>query len=415
LRFSDILRLVISHLMNRGLRSWLTVLGIVIGVTAVVAIVSIGEGMQKSITEQFSKLGADTITITPGYSGARGRMVRPSRLRSPNVGVRSGNLTEKDLTILKTIPGVKYVNGMVSKKVDITYLAETARIELRGVDPKVWRYMTTTELVSGRFLKPGDKHVAVIGNRVANGLFKQPIELNRQINIGGLKFKVVGILGPSVNWREDLVIFIPTDAAREVMRDVEHDQFTSIVVQVEENANITEISKKIEEKLLISHQISADKKDFTISTPLGIQARVKEITHTLTLYLAGIAAVSLLVGGIGIANTMFMSVMERTRQIGILKALGATDKDVMKIFLLEAGLMGFIGGVLGILFGMMASGVISEMGIRFMGRRPITTTVIPFSLIIFALIFSLLIGMLAGLLPARKAAKLQPVEALRYE
>lgn len=410
MKLPDVLRIVISHLTNRGLRSWLTVLGIVIGVTAVVAIVSIGEGLQQSVTEQFSRLGVNTITITPGYSGASARSFR----HGGGGGTISANLTDKDVMLLKTIPEVEYVNGIVSQRVDVTYLAETSSINLQGMDTKVWKFMTTAELASGRYLEQGDNNVAVVGDRIANALFSQPVQLNRQITIEGRNFKVVGILGPGTLGQEDSAIFVPQDAAREVVDDVDPDQFTSIVVQAYEEANMTELSENIEKKMLVSHQVTADNKDFTIMNPVGIQERMGEVTQTITLFLGGIAAISLLVGGIGIANTMYMSVMERTRQIGILKALGTTNWEVQEIFLLEAGLMGLVGGILGVLLGMMASGTITEVGFRLMGGRSVTT-VIPLSLVIFALIFSTLIGMVAGILPARKAANLQPVEALRYE
>ncbi len=415
MRLSDILGLVVTHLMNRGLRSWLTVLGIVVGVMAVVAIVSIGEGMQQSVTEQFSKLGVDTITITPGYSGASGRRFGPPHRREfGEGGMKSGNLTDRDVMLLKTIPEVVHVNGIVSGRVDVSYLAETASISLQGVDPRVWKLMATAELASGRFLEQGDDNVAVVGDRIANELFSQPIQVNRQVNVGGQNFKVVGILKPGTLGQEDSAIFVPGDAAREIIDDAVPDQFSSIAVQAEEDVNMTLLSEEIEKRLLVSHQITSGEKDFTVRNPVGIQERMTEVTQIITLFLGGIAAISLLVGGIGIANTMFMSVMERTRQIGILKALGTTNEEVMKIFLIEAGLMGLVGGILGVLFGMIASGMITEVGITFIGGRSLAT-VIPPSLIAFALIFSLIIGMVAGILPARRAANLQPVEALRYE
>ncbi len=148
--------------------------------------------------------------------------------------------------------------------------------------------------------------------------------------------------------------------------------------------------------------------------PQAFQERMSEVTQTITIFLGGIAMVSLLVGGLGIANTMFMSVMERTRQIGILKALGTTNGEVTLIFLIEAGLMGFVGGIFGILLGFIAAGTISMVGFGLFGGQE-TRTVIPPALIVFALIFSLFVGIISGILPARRAAGLQPVEALRYE
>jgi len=417
MKFKDTAGFAASTLANRGLRSWLTILGIVIGISAVVSIVSLGEGLQQSVSQQLGTLGLNTITITPGYSraaatgGFGGRMGGGFGEQGGSTG---GNLTLNDEKILETIPEVLYVNGMVSKRGEVSYLNEKAQVSVQGVRPEVWSKMVTTELAGGRYLTQSDAFAAVIGDRVANGVFTQQLNLNGQITIEGRAFKIVGILKPSISSSDDSQIFIPRETAANVLKDVSKDEFTSIVVQVKEGSNTTAVSEKIEAQLLINHRILPEKKDFTIRVPQAIQSRLAEVTQTMTLFLGGIAAISLLVGAIGIANTMFMSVMERTRQIGTLKALGATNNEVMLLFLLEAGMLGFVGGVLGILFGFIFSGLISMVGLRlFMGRA--ATTVIPIPLIVFALLFSLIIGMIAGVLPARRAASLQPVEALRYE
>ncbi len=212
---------------------------------------------------------------------------------------------------------------------------------------------------------------------------------------------------------------MPRKAARKILTDIGGDQLSSIVVQFDGSLNASSVSDKIESKLLISHQVTKDKKDFSIQNPSAFQERIAETTSTITLFIGGIALVSLIVGGLGIANTMFMSVMERTRQIGVLKALGTTNGEVTLIFLIEARLMGFVGGIFGILLGFIASGAISMVGFRIFpggaSRGGAVATVIPPSLVVFALLFSLFVGILSGILPARRAANLQPVEALRYE
>jgi putative ABC transport system permease protein len=155
--------------------------------------------------------------------------------------------------------------------------------------------------------------------------------------------------------------------------------------------------------------------DFIVTAFASIQQQISSVTQTISLFLAAIAAVSLLVGAVGIANTMFMSVMERTRQIGLLKALGAMDNEVMKLFLMESGLFGLVGGVIGIIFGILASVIISSIGLRLIGPGGTVTTVVSPALIIFALVFSVFVGVISGVMPARTAAKMNPVDALRFE
>jgi putative ABC transport system permease protein len=278
--------------------------------------------------------------------------------------------------------------------------------------------METTGLASGRYLNQGDTYVAVIGNRVANNMFKEAIMINRQLTINGQTFRVVGIL-KSVGFvgQEDSSIFISIDGARRILTDFSgNNQLSSITVKVSDSSNVQSISADIENRLMISRHVTNQTKDFTVQSAQAIQASVSSIAQTMTLFLGGIAGVSLLVGGIGIANTMFMSVMERTRLIGVLKALGTTNFEVIKLFLTESAIMGLIGGLIGALLGYLLSGLISQLGIRIMGAGGggVTTVVSP-QLILFSVGFSVLIGMFSGFLPARSASKLQPVEALRYE
>jgi putative ABC transport system permease protein len=428
MKFNDTAKLSMNNFSHRGLRSWLTILGIVVGVAAVVSILSIGSGMQQVISSQLGGLGADIFTVSPGFSRATGmgfgnRMPETARSETAGIATGSQNLTDRDIQTIKSVLGVQFVDGIVSGRVDATYLAQTAAVSVQGVDPLAWREMTTSELESGRYLTPGDENSVVIGNRIANDMFKQPVLINTQITIGGKSFGVVGILkasgGLSGFVGSDNTIIMPISAARTIITDVGTDQFSSIQVKVTNAESVGEVANNTEQKLLLSRHVTADTKDFTITSAQSMQQTISSVMGTMDLFLAGIAAISLLVGAIGIANTMFMSVMERTRQIGILKALGATNSEIMKLFLLESAMIGFIGGLIGVFLGFIASGVISELGVRMIGTgvRGIENgiTVITPELVFFAIGFSVLIGVVSGLFPARRAAKLQPVEALRYE
>ncbi len=421
MKLSDIIKLSISNLSQRGLRSWLTVLGIVIGVAAVVAILSIGSGMQQSISSQLGGLGADIITISPGF--ARAYTIAFQRGTQPLVERAQGSvyLTEKDVQAIKSVEGIVVINKVIAERANVTYLAQSASVSVYGIDPLAWKEIMPVEIEEGRYLISGDSDAIVVGNRVANQMFKRPLGINTQLNINGRPFKIVGILEESGGIAGiigiDNLIFMPLSSAKTVF-DISTNEYSSLQVKVSDPALVDYVTNEMEERLMLSRHVTEETKDFTITSTKTIQETVMNVMNTVNLFLAGIAGISLLVGAIGIANTMFMSVMERTRQIGTLKALGTTNFEVMEIFLFESAMIGLLGGLIGIFVGFIASGFISEIGVKVLvtGMRTQTSlTVITPELILFGLAFSTFIGILSGILPARRAANLQPVEALRYE
>jgi putative ABC transport system permease protein len=212
---------------------------------------------------------------------------------------------------------------------------------------------------------------------------------------------------------------MPINAARTIITNIRVNQFSSIQIKVADPGLVNEITNITEERLLLSRHETENTRDFTITSAQQIQTTISSVMGTLNLFLTGIAAISLLVGAIGIANTMFMSVMERTRQIGTLKALGSTNFEIMKLFLLESAMIGFMGGLIGVFLGFIAAGTISELGVRLTGiggrGGGSSIAVITPDLVLFSIGFSVFIGAISGLIPARRAASLQPIEALRYE
>lgn len=424
MKFLDTLAMSINSLTNRKLRSWLTVFGIVIGVAAVVALVSIGQGLQQTVQNQLNKLGANLISITPGFARAGGGFAFGGG-EAGGVGTSlSSNITESDIRTVRSTPGVEYVDGIVSGQADVSYKSETASLSIQGIDTSVWRFMITTDLESGRYLSQGDTYTAVIGNSVAHGLYKQDVQLNSQITIDEHNFRVVGILQAGAFSFAGLgsIVYMPRDNARNVIStNLASNQFSSISIQTFASADVQTVSNQITNNLLLTRHVTTDTQDFTVISSQSLQQQVSSITQTITYFLGGIAAISLLVGGVGIANTMFMSVVERTRQIGVLKSLGTTNNEVMKLFLTESGLLGLVGGVIGVILGIILSELISILiggGLGILAPRGsgqgIQTVVTP-QVMLFAISFSMFIGAISGLLPARRAANLQPVDALRYE
>jgi len=422
MRASKSFKLSLNILLHSKLRSWLTILGIIIGIAAVVSIISISEGAQQQLESRLGTFGADIITITPGFSRAQGPggFGRGGFDREDSSNTDTKNLTSKDVLMLKNLPNIEYIMGQISGREDLTYMTKTATLSITGVDTSVWKDITTEQLASGRFLTSGDSYSVVLGGSIVSSTFENGIPLNSKVTIGGKSFKVVGIL------EEGRTIYMPVDIARTIIEDAGGEKFDSISVKLEDISLSNETITTITSKLMLSHGIiDTTKKDFTVSSPTSMQETIQQTMDTMTLFLGAIAAISLIVGAVGIANTMFTSVLEKTKEIGIMKAIGAQDKDIMIIFLLNSALIGLIGGLGGVILGYFASTLISSWGGigtavtsgrggGFLGGFGSSTYVSP-ELIIGALLFSVLIGMIAGAIPAYRASKLNPVDALRYE
>jgi putative ABC transport system permease protein len=422
MRLKKSFQLAWNILIHSKLRSWLTIIGIVIGIAAVVAIISISIGAKQQLESRLGSLGADILTVSPGFSRARGAIGFGGggpegfgQSSSSSTSTKVKNLTSTDVTVLKGINNVKIVMGTVSARGDITYLTKTATVSVTGVDAKVWSDITTETIESGRMLTGGDTYSVVIGNRIATSTFDN-IPINSKITIEGKTFKVVGILQGGNG------IYMPIEVARDTFDTIGEKDFASIQVKISDVSLANETVNNINSELMMSRGIlSQSKKDFTVTNPAEMQASIESTINTMSIFLGAIAAISLLVGAIGIANTMFTSVLEKTKEIGIMKAIGAKNKDILMIFLINSGLIGFVGGLGGLILGVFASGLIGSMvstGTSTAGGgigRLLGSTAVTPGLLIGALFFAIIIGMIAGVIPAYRASKLKPVDALRYE
>ncbi|AKJ39653.1 ABC transporter permease [Methanosarcina barkeri] len=409
MRNSTYLKMGLNMLVHSKLRSWLTIIGIVIGVGSVVGIISLGDAMQANVQSKLSDLDLTTITISPGYTKAS------SNMHGPGMGggtSTDAELTKDDINALRGLDSIQYIEGEISGREGVKYAGQNATLSITGVDPQVWKYMTTLKTQSGRLLEPADKNVAVIGSDVASEIYDQNIGVNQVITINGKAVRVVGILEEE-GMGGDSRIYMPIDGAVDLITDAKKDVYDSISVKARSEDQVDELTTEIEKKLMVSRHINKeDDRDFSVTASKSLADSVTEMMSSMTLFLGAIAAVSLLVGAVGIANTMFTSVLEKTKEIGTMKAIGAKNRDILMIFLFNSAMVGLVGGILGVILGsFVSSGLQMMMGGNMTGGG----SGVSFSLMLEGLTLAVLIGVISGVVPAYRASKLKPVDALRYE
>lgn len=403
--FSESFQMALTSLYANKMRSLLTMLGIIIGVGAVIALVSVGMGVRSNVTSSIASLGSNMLIVSPGSSNRGGVRGAAGSMQT---------LKYDDAKAIKDkIKNIDYVSPSVSSSYQIVYGNNNWKTSVQGVTPEFMSIRSLT-IGYGSFVSTDDMNkrnrVAVIGTTVASNLFAKDNPVGKNIRINNQPYKVIGLLESkgqsSVGQDQDDVIYIPLTTAQERMLGITYVQ--SINVQVSSQEKMEQVQAEIENLLRSRHHIVAGKDDdFHVRNLTSLMETVNQSTSMLTLLLGAIAGISLIVGGIGIMNIMMVSVTERTREIGIRKALGATFMNIMTQFLIESMVIGIIGGIIGIVFGCAASKIIAQLG-DF-------TTVITITPIIVSFIFSVGIGLFFGIYPARKAAKLDPIEALRYE
>ncbi len=399
-------------LMHSKLRSWLTIIGIVIGVGSVVGIISLGDAMEASVQSRLADMDLTIITITPGYSKAQSHMPGHGDGNLGGGSTTDAELTDYDVDALRGIEDIVYAIGEISGGEEVSYTGETATLPINGVDPQVWKYMTSLEVEAGRMLEPADKNVAVIGNDVASDIYEKNIGVNQVITVNGKSVRVVGILKEE-GGSGDRQIYMPIDSAVNVITDAEKDVFDSISVKAQSVDAVDTVVTQIEKKLMISrHIVSEDDRDFSVTALKSMAQSVTSMISSMTLFLGAIAAVSLIVGAVGIANTMFTSVLEKTKEIGTMKAIGAKNRDILMIFVVNSAMVGFVGGIFGVLLGSLVSAVFPMIGITITRGGSETSKSLSPSLMLFGLSLAILIGVISGAVPAYRASKMKPVNAL---
>lgn len=400
------IQVALRALAANKLRSVLTMLGVIIGVAAVVTMVSIGQGARQSVSQQVQVLGSNLLTVFPGSAG--------------QFGVRQGAGSLQTLTwedadaIAGEVGEVEAVTAEFSRPAQAVHGTENTNTSVSGVTPS-FEDVRNSRVTDGAFFSDADltarSRVAVLGRTVVEHLFgdRNANPLGSSIKINRVAFTVIGVMeekGATGFSDRDDIIYVPLTTAQRRLFGVQHVRV--IYVKVRSAGEMDAAMEKVESVLRSRHRIGpgADN-DFTIRNQADIVAAFQGVTRTMTLLLGGIAAVSLLVGGIGIMNIMLVSVTERTREIGIRKAVGATRRDILGQFLVESVVLSLTGGLIGVLLGIGGSGLIS----RLAGW----TTLLSAASLVMAVSFAAAVGIFFGIYPAQRAAALDPIVALRYE
>ena len=393
-----------ASLIANKLRSLFTMLGIIIGVAAVIALVSIGNGVKQDIEDSISSLGSNLLVVLPGAPRTPGARSSQGSMKSLKIS---------DYEAIAKLEGVKAASPMTNGSYVVIYQNKNWTTSVAGVNAN-FQDVNNWTMTSGRFFSDKNvqnrERVAVVGQTVVKNLFADEDPVGKEIRVKNIPFRVIGVLKSKGNGTigndQDDTVLIPYTTSMERVEGI--DYLRRVYVVAKDDEGIDRLQADIENLLRVRHNIKdTNLDDFNIQNMKSIMETVAQTTGTFTLFLGAVAAISLVVGGIGIMNIMLVSVTERTREIGVRKALGATYSVIVTQFLIEAVVISLMGGFIGIAFGIGASKVI--------GMVSGMSTIVSVPTIIMSFAFSMAIGLIFGIYPARKAAKLNPIDALHYE
>ena len=393
----EYIKIVLKNFKSRRLRSFLTLLGIIIGIVSIILLYSFAESIEDLVSDQFDRLGTNKLLIAAKAVG---------------FGEPSGaqGLTEKDVDTVNRIKGVDYSVFYYSDSVPVEIKDEEMLMSVRGIDTTYINDMAQEmgrEFSDGRgFNNREQGNVVIIGSKIEER-FDVNLFAKSTIKINDKNFRVVGIIKETGDQSNDLTIQIPIESMRDITNT--DDEITGIMAMVLPGVDIEKVGTNMEKHL----ERSRGDDNFWVVTPTEIKEQAEETIGVVKLVILAIAGISLLVGGLGIMNSMYTSVLERTNEIGIMKAIGAKNNDILSIFLLEAGMLGFIGGLVSLVFSFLVIQA-ANLIISSLDLFNLTIKLKP-EVAIGAILFAIIIGMAAGLFPAYRAMKLKPVDALRYE
>jgi putative ABC transport system permease protein len=390
MRFTKLIKVAMSSVWGNKMRSFLTMLGIIIGISSVIILVGMGEGTKRQVTEQIEKLGTNLITVNL-------------------TGRRNNSISDEELEELKTKPGIKEIAPSLSQgNVNIKAGTESTTTSLEASTPN-YATIRKISVSSGRFIQQRDVdnrfNVLVIGSETADNLFGTTNVVGKTMYVNGIEFSIVGVLkseGTSSVGSSDDRIIMPISTAQRLLKTA---NATTFYIEAESKEKVSEAMAYL--TLFLNKKYDNNTQSYRVMNQTTLLETANATTESMTTMLSGIAAISLLVGGIGIMNIMLVSVIERTREIGIRKAIGAKRGIILSQFLIEASTISSLGGIIGVLIGYLGA----YLGPKYFG----TTIVISGDIVAAAFAFSMIVGVVFGIYPASKASKLNPIDALRFE
>nr|WP_255668404.1 ABC transporter permease [Methanocella sp. CWC-04] len=404
----DILGYAFADFASNKFKTMMSSLGIIIGVMAIVVMLTLGDGLYSGVSDQFGDLQLDTMFILPiDTSVQQGTMsFSVTMAEKPKPPAK---FTDRDVNLLRTTEGVKEVQPKISVSGNVTYGADSRRVTVQGIIPQYEDKMAES-VDKGRFLSPSDKNSVILGSKVANGTFGKVIRPGSYITISNFytgesqTYTVAGVLkemnGSILTGDPNSYIYMTTEGIKGFS---DQDTYTEIWVQADSVETATEVGDRVSETLKKFHR----NEGYTVLTQKMFASAINQIFDLIKYTLAGIGAVSLLVGGIGIMNVMMLTVKERVKEIGLMKAVGATTTDVRLIFLTESALLGFISGLIGVGIAVLVAGIVGSLA-----QLPMDASA---QNILLGIAFGLFTTTIAGVYPANQASKLDPIEALRTE
>lgn len=397
----EFFRIAARNIRYRGRRSFLTVIGVFIGISVVVALVSLGQGLQNSVEQEFEDIGSDKIFINSGESAA---------------STDSGHLTRDDLAAVRSAKSVYQADGTVFSTTTASFNDNQEFVTVLGMPTGETKELVSSswslDIKEGRQIQSTDTSNIAIGSGIADQVFGEEVNLRSTMEINGKEFRVVGIYGATGDPAIDRSAVMPIQQASELL-DRKEETYDRLYADTQQGYTPEEAKEDVQKQLRKERGVEKGEEAFSVSTQEDLLESFNQILSIVRGVVIGIASISLLVGAVNIMNTMYTSVTQRTREIGVMKAIGASRRQIMTLFIFEAGIIGMIGGLLGVIVGASLSA-----GASYAATQAVQIQINPYlgpELLLGAVAFSFTIGVISGVLPARRAAKMPPAEALRYE